>query len=241
MVLDVRQQNHVSAKAAGRRPPLIDCFAIRWPDGECMHSPSGDCPLPGKALKVREKECVNYRLFQDLPLLLEDAVLVALAVIISHQIMAGASRHHFFWKRVHPFVQRWKPNTKICRNLSTPPFIDTARWLPDNGAISAMRAASLMKSSLCPWKPNRKHPGTLDRVRYARPNRIERMIGFATQFRRVATRYDKTSTTFSASSKSTRSIAGCALPTLLSAKHQWSRPWIKKVFFDFINQSAVWI
>jgi hypothetical protein len=113
-----------------------------------------------------------------------------------------------------------------------------------------MRAASLMKSSLClcamfglldgehrsqvtgaklarvqahpinPWKPNRKHPGTLDRVRYARPNRIERMIGFATQFRRVATRYDKTSTTFSASSKSTRSIAGCALPTLLSAKHQ---------------------
>jgi hypothetical protein len=96
MILDVRQQNHVSAKAAGRRPPLIDCFAIRWPDGECMHSPSGDCPLPGKALKVREKKCLNYRLFQDLPLLLEDAVLVAPAVIISHQIMVGASRHHFF-------------------------------------------------------------------------------------------------------------------------------------------------
>jgi transposase len=43
---------------------------------------------------------------------------------------------------------------------------------------------------------NRKAPGTLDRRRYARRNRIERMMGFLKQFRRVAPRYDKTAASF---------------------------------------------
>jgi transposase len=41
---------------------------------------------------------------------------------------------------------------------------------------------------------NRKRPGTLDRVRNAKRNRIERMMSFATSFRRIATRHDKTET-----------------------------------------------
>jgi transposase len=36
----------------------------------------------------------------------------------------------------------------------------------------------------------------LDRRRYARRNYIERMMGFLKQFRRVATRYDKTAESF---------------------------------------------
>ena len=46
------------------------------------------------------------------------------------------------------------------------------------------------------WRSNLKQPGTLDRIRYAKRNCIERMMGFLKQFRRVATRYDKTAESF---------------------------------------------
>jgi transposase len=49
---------------------------------------------------------------------------------------------------------------------------------------------------IIPWKPNRKQRGALDRVRYAKRNRIERMMGLLKQFRRVATCYGKTPASF---------------------------------------------
>jgi transposase len=49
---------------------------------------------------------------------------------------------------------------------------------------------------IIPWKSNCKAPGTLDSRRYARRNCIERMMGLLKQFRRVATRYDKTAESF---------------------------------------------
>lgn len=49
---------------------------------------------------------------------------------------------------------------------------------------------------IIPWKSNRKAPGKLDRCRYARRNCIERMKGLLKQFRRVATRDDKTAESF---------------------------------------------
>jgi transposase len=42
------------------------------------------------------------------------------------------------------------------------------------------------------WKSNREKPGTSGQIRYAKRNRIERMMGLLKQFRRVATRYDST-------------------------------------------------
>ena len=47
-----------------------------------------------------------------------------------------------------------------------------------------------------PWKANRRERGRLDRPLYALRNRIERAIGHLKQFRRVATRYDKTAGSF---------------------------------------------
>jgi transposase len=49
---------------------------------------------------------------------------------------------------------------------------------------------------IIPWRSNRKQPGTLDRIRYAKRNRIERMMGLLKQFRRVATCYGKTPASF---------------------------------------------
>jgi transposase len=71
--------------------------------------------------------------------------------------------------------------------------------LADKGYDSDdLRAELYLQGShpIIPWRSNRKQPGTLDRARYAKRNRIERMIGFLKQFRRVATRYDKTSASF---------------------------------------------
>jgi transposase len=67
--------------------------------------------------------------------------------------------------------------------------------LADKGHDSAeMRAERYLQAShpIIAWTSNRKQPLTLDRVRYAKRNRIERMKGPLKQFRRVATRYDKT-------------------------------------------------
>jgi transposase len=71
--------------------------------------------------------------------------------------------------------------------------------LTDKGYDSDdLRAELYLQGShpIIPWRSNRKQPGTLDQARYAKRNRIERMIGFLKQFRRVATRYDKTSASF---------------------------------------------
>ena len=67
----------------------------------------------------------------------------------------------------------------------------------DAGA-DALRAELYLRGArpIILWKSNRKAPGTLDRRRYAKRNRIERMMGFLKQFRRVATRYDKTAKSF---------------------------------------------
>jgi transposase len=72
-------------------------------------------------------------------------------------------------------------------------------FLADKGYDADSLRAELYLSGarpIIPWKSNRKAPGTLDRRRYARRNCIERMMGLLKQFRRVATRYDKTAESF---------------------------------------------
>jgi transposase len=72
-------------------------------------------------------------------------------------------------------------------------------FLADKGYdADSQRAELYLRGArpIIPWKSNRKAPGTLDRCRYARRNCIERMMGLLKQFRRVATRYDKTAESF---------------------------------------------
>jgi hypothetical protein len=67
--------------------------------------------------------------------------------------------------------------------------------LADKGHDSdELRADVHLQAShpLIAWTSNRKQPGTLDPARYARPDRIERMMGLLKRFRRIATRHDKT-------------------------------------------------
>ena len=61
-----------------------------------------------------------------------------------------------------------------------------------------VRAALLMKGILpvIPPKANRKEPAACDFTRYKDRNRIERMFNKLKQFRRIATRYDKTRLSF---------------------------------------------
>jgi transposase len=71
--------------------------------------------------------------------------------------------------------------------------------LADKGCDSDdLRARVYLQGSnpIVPWRSNRKKLGTLDRIRYAKRNRIERMIVLLKQFRRVAPRYDKTAASF---------------------------------------------
>ena len=71
--------------------------------------------------------------------------------------------------------------------------------LADKGYDSDdLRAELYLQGShpIISWRSNRKALGTLDRRRYARRNCIERMMGFLKQFRRIATRYDKTAESF---------------------------------------------
>lgn len=49
-----------------------------------------------------------------------------------------------------------------------------------------------------PPKANRKNPPSCDFKKYKDRNRIERMFNRLKQFRRIATRYDKTRTSFEA-------------------------------------------
>ena len=61
-----------------------------------------------------------------------------------------------------------------------------------------VRAALLMKGILPVISPkaNRKEPAACDFKRYKDRNRIERMFNKLKQFRRIATRYDKTRSPF---------------------------------------------
>lgn len=61
-----------------------------------------------------------------------------------------------------------------------------------------VRASLLMKGILpvIPPKSNRKQPAECDFKRYKDRNRIERMFNRLKQFRRIATRYDKTAKSY---------------------------------------------
>ena len=61
-----------------------------------------------------------------------------------------------------------------------------------------VRASLLMKGILpvIPPKSNRKQPIACDFKRYRDRNRIERMFNRLKQFRRIATRYDKTAKSY---------------------------------------------
>jgi len=61
-----------------------------------------------------------------------------------------------------------------------------------------VRASLLMKGILpvIPPKSNRKQPIACDFKRYKDRNRIERMFNRLKQFRRIATRYDKTAKSY---------------------------------------------
>ena len=71
--------------------------------------------------------------------------------------------------------------------------------LADRGYDSdEVRAALLMKGILpvIPPKANRKEPIACDFRAYRDRNRVERMFNKLKQFRRIATRYDKTAVSF---------------------------------------------
>ena len=50
--------------------------------------------------------------------------------------------------------------------------------------------------AVVPSTRTRRHPRRLDRARYAQRNVVERWLGRMKMFRRVATRYDKTSISY---------------------------------------------
>lgn len=71
--------------------------------------------------------------------------------------------------------------------------------LADKGYDSdEVRASLLLKAILPPIPPkaNRKQPITCDFRVYKDRNRVERMFNKLKQFRRIATRYDKTAVSF---------------------------------------------
>ena len=65
----------------------------------------------------------------------------------------------------------------------------------DAGAVR--QAISEMEvEAIIPSKGNRKQPIAFDREAYKRPNLVERMFNKLRNWRRVATRYDKTASSF---------------------------------------------
>jgi len=77
-----------------------------------------------------------------------------------------------------------------CDNQGHPlGFILTGGEASDYGAVDALMAIPVTKS-------NRRERIPCDFRRYKDRNRIERMFGHLKQFRRVATRYDKTALSF---------------------------------------------
>ena len=88
--------------------------------------------------------------------------------------------------------------------LAVPEFLDmlvakSQAMLADKGYDGDdVRASLLMKGILpvIPPKSNRKQPIECDFKRYKDRNRIERMFNRLKQFRRIATRYDKTAKSY---------------------------------------------
>ena len=73
-------------------------------------------------------------------------------------------------------------------------------FLPTKAMTDAVREKLLIQG-ICPVIPpkaNRKNPPACDFQAYKDRNRIERMFNRLKQFRRVATRYDKTKCSFGA-------------------------------------------
>lgn len=61
----------------------------------------------------------------------------------------------------------------------------------DADAVLAL-IASLKAEAVIPSKKNRRHQREIDRQLYKERNKVERFIGWIKQYRRVATRYEKT-------------------------------------------------
>ncbi len=79
------------------------------------------------------------------------------------------------------------------------PLKNPRLMLADKGYDSDdVRAALLMKGILpvIPPKSNRREPIACDFRAYKDRNRVERMFNRIKQFRRIATRYDKTATSY---------------------------------------------
>jgi transposase len=79
------------------------------------------------------------------------------------------------------------------------PVAKSKALLADKGYDSDdVRSSLLLKGILpvIPPKANRKQPITCDFVAYRDRNRVERMFNWLKQFRRIATRYDKTALSF---------------------------------------------
>lgn len=78
--------------------------------------------------------------------------------------------------------------------------------VPEAGKVLADKAydtdrvvaavAQIGAEAVIPSKKNRRRQRSFDRQAYRQRNRIERFFGRLKQFRRLATRYDKTATSF---------------------------------------------
>jgi transposase len=75
-----------------------------------------------------------------------------------------------------------------------------AEWLlADRGYDAAWFREALIANGTkpcIPWRKSRKKTVKYDKRRYTRRNRIERMFGRLKDWRRVATRYDRSPTVF---------------------------------------------
>ena len=65
-----------------------------------------------------------------------------------------------------------------------------------DGAVQRQAGAAIGAVAVLPAKANRVDPEPLDVAAYRERNRVERLLGKAQEFRRIATRYDKLKQTF---------------------------------------------
>ena len=103
---------------------------------------------------------------------------------------------------------------KAVEGLIQLPIKNPRLMLADKGYDSDdVRAALLMKGivPVIPPKSNRRDPIACDFRAYKDRNRVERMFNRIKQFRRIATRYDKTAISYMAFWRSHPSSCGCQL------------------------------
>src|ERR671928_190630 len=65
-----------------------------------------------------------------------------------------------------------------------------------DGAAQRRACAAIGAEAVIPAKANRVDPEPLDAAAYRERNRVERLLGKAKEFRRIATRYEKLKATF---------------------------------------------